>query len=209
MKLPSPAIALLALLCLPPLAGCQMVRAIGDGPGSLTLVGRHVVTPARTFLDTDERITIPCRFDHAYCVCDGRQSATFVLIEGDEDNPSAAATLRVLWRPEAGNTPIDENASNATLQVMRFGADTVEVYAGAGFVFLNDGPDAAHVSAECWSADVALQDATGKRADRLGPAHASGAFRAEQNPGKVADLLLMLSRKTSAALGYPRLVLKK
>jgi len=176
--------------------------------GDLVLSGRTVTAAAETIFESDERPTLAFHFDHAYCVCEGRQNATFVLIQGDEENPTAAATIRILWRPEAGSTPIDEHASNATLHVMRFGADAAEVYSGAGFVFLNDGPDAAKVSAECWSADVVLQDAASKGKDPLGPAHASGAFTAEQDAVKVADLLLRLSRKVSAQLGYPRLVRK-
>lgn len=196
----SRALCAMALLC-GGLAGCAgLPGAVRPQGGDLTLAGRAQADGPRS--------AILFHFDHAYCVCEGRQNATFVLIQGEEANPVAAATLRILWRPEAGSTPIDENASNATLQVIRFGGDATEIYSGAGFVFLGDKPDAAMVSAECWSADVALRDTSGKAPDTLGPAHASGGFTAEQNPAKVAELLLLLSRKASAGLGYPRLVRK-
>lgn len=190
------------------LGACQ---ALPDLPrsegGTVTLTGRRVLARARTLLDSDTNPTVEFAFDHAYYSCTGRQTATFVLFQGDEDNPSAALTCRVLWRPSAGKTPIADEAGNATLHVMRFGAASVEVWEGAGFVFLKDEPKHPTMVAQCWNADVILKDASTDIKDTLGPATAEGRFTATYAPDKVEALIAKLSRKTGDKLGYPRLVL--
>lgn len=201
----------LAVLCLLlPLASCQMLPEMPDLPrtegGSLTLTGRRILARARSLFDSDDRPTVEFTFDHAYYSCEGKQTTTFVLLKGDENNPEAALTCRVLWRPSAGKTPIDDDAGNATLHILRFGPAATEVWEGAGFVFLKDAARHPTMVAQCWNADVILRDASQDVKDTLGPATAEGTFTATYAPEKVDALIAKLAQRASAKLGYQRLV---
>ncbi len=192
-----PALIGCAMLCAPLFGtGCQMLPDLPDLPrsqgGELTLTGRMVLAKAATVLEHDDQPTLTLSFDRAYYTCEGVQGTTFVLVNGDEAKPTEAAIVRVLWRPAAGSTPIDENASNATLRVLRFGATQTEVWTGAGFVFLKDKPRNFNMTGQCWNADINLTDATGGVHDALGPATAEGSFNAQYAPEKVAQLLTLL-----------------
>lgn len=181
------------------LAGCQIVPEIPRSQGGdLTLTGRQILARAKTVFESDDRPTLPFRFDHAWYACEGKQTATFVLVQGGEENPTATAVVNVLWRPTAGSTPIDENASNATLRIVRHLPDAAETWAGAGFVFLEDEPKHRMMNAQCWNADMARQAATDgapATADSLGPAKAEGRFTAEYAPEKVAEMLKKIEAK--------------
>ena len=215
MKLPLfslglPRLSTLAAAILLPLAlgGCQTGPGLFDPPASLTLTGRGTIHRAQNFLDSDEHPTVSLIFTHAYYAWEGKQNIVLVMVDGTDEAPTSATTIRVLWRPEAGSTPIDENASNASMHVMRFQSGHTEVWSGAGFVYFTGTPGKTDLSAECWGADVVLQDASANVADSLGPARAEGSCVATYNPDKVAQLLRALSRKASAGLDYPCLVRK-
>jgi hypothetical protein len=172
------------LLCA---AGCQILPELPRSTGGeLTLTGRTVLAKAQTVLESDDHPALTFPFDRAWYASEGKQSATFVLVQGDEAKPTAAALVRVLWRPVAGSTPIDEHASNATVHLMRFGASQTEVWSGAGFVFLKDKPKHPYMSAQCWNADIMLLDATPGAQDTLGTARAEGDFTADYAPEQVA-----------------------
>ncbi len=185
--------------------GCQMLpdlpRAQG---GELVLTGRTVLAKAATVLERDDQPTLALDFDRAYYTCEGTQATVFVLLQGDEAKPAAAAIVRVLWRPTAGSTPIDGHASNATLRVLRFGATQTEVWTGAGFVFLKDKPKNFYMTGQCWNADINLTDASNGAHDTLGPAQAEGDFTATYAPEKVAELVGLLQAKERQAFQRKR-----
>ena len=153
-------------------------------------------------------------FNAAYYVYDSTEALTIVLIEGPEDQPTQAVAIRMMWHPKAGLTPINPDATNATIQYVVF-ADRrtdegyfreVGVYSGAGFLFLNSEPGESQLNASLWQADLLLADRSDRFVDLLGQSTLRGSFTAERNNDKVADLLKKINLRVSERLGYPRMV---
>ena len=153
-------------------------------------------------------------FNAAYYRFDSTESMTFVLIEGPEDQPVQAAVIRLMWSPKAGKTPINPDATNATMQYIVF-ADRrlseglfreVGVYSGAGYLYLNDDPGESRLTASLWEADLLLADRSERFKDLLGQSRLRGSFTAERNSAKVQELITTLNLRVTERLGYPRLV---
>jgi hypothetical protein len=136
--------------------------------------------------------------------------ATLILLDGPEDNPAQAVIIRVFWRPMAARTPIDSDATNASIQYVVFGGakrELVGVYAGAGYVYPHDDLGDQALSAGVWQADLLLGDCTEGFKDLLGPAALEGRLKVQRDDAQAMRLLRQLGVIVSRKLGYPRLVL--
>ena len=120
----------------------------------------------------------------------------------------------MMWQPKAGLTPVNPDATNATIQYIVFANRRTEegfyrevgVYSGAGFLHLDSTPGDARLNASLWQADLLLADRSERFKDLLGQSTLRGSFTAERDGVKVQELLKRLNLKVSQRLGYPRLV---
>ncbi|MEQ9459857.1 MAG: hypothetical protein RIG82_02730 [Phycisphaeraceae bacterium] len=188
---------LLALTLL--LTGCDTVGL--SSLGTLTITSR-----------ADERVQLTASIDRAIYSLDGKQALTAILLSGSAEAPQRAIVLRVFWSPRAGATPVSRSATNTSIEVMVF-ADRVDqdlrevgLYAGAGYVYLNDKPGDRLVGAEVWEADLILTDQSLGFRDRLGRSNLTGRLQLRRDDAGVQTILASLRAQASGALEYPRLV---
>ena len=162
----------------------------------------------------DTSLRLQGDFNSAYYVFDSTESITIVLIEGPEDNPTQAAAIRMMWQPKAGLTPVNPDATNATIQYIVFANRRTDegffrevgIYSGAGFMHLDSEPGDTRLNASLWQADLLLADRSDRFKDLLGQSTLKGSFTAQRDSSKVQELLKRLNFKVSERLGYPRLV---
>lgn len=181
--------------------GCSAPRVPFVGTGSDLLIESR--THAGTRLDTD--------FDRAVYSYDGKQVVTIVLFDGPETAPEQAATVRLLWTPRAGRTPITSQATNATIQYVILpdaASDRGEVgiYSGAGFLYPDSEPGDGTFVAEVWDATILLADGSPGFNDRLGKGSLRGDLTARRDDAAVEDLLKVINERITQRLGYPRMV---
>ncbi len=135
---------------------------------------------------------------------------TIVLIDGPEDNPTQVVTIRTIWTPWAGRTPIEPDATNATIHYTIFTGPekkVVGVYSGAGYVFLHDNAGKAVVDFSLWQSNLILVDSTPGFKDLLGQSNMHGSFEVPRQDIRVQSLLKSIREQVSAKLGYPRQVM--
>jgi hypothetical protein len=135
---------------------------------------------------------------------------TIILIDGPVENPSQVITIRTIWTPWAGRTPIEPDATNATIHYMIFtGPDKkiAGVYSGAGYVFLHDRAGKPEVEFSLWQSNLILIDSTPGFKDLLGQANMHGTFEVPREDVKVQVMLKSIREQISAKLGYPRQVM--
>ncbi|MFN3168847.1 MAG: hypothetical protein ACE37H_17480 [Phycisphaeraceae bacterium] len=194
-------LGLFLLLTLMPTVGCE--SSLWTRQSALAVVSQD-----------DTSLRLRGDFNSAYYVYDSTESITIVLIEGPEDEPTQAAAIRMMWHPKAGKTPINPDATNATIQYVVFANRRtgegyfreVGVYSGAGFLYLDSEPGDSTLNASLWQADLLLADRSERFVDLLGQSELRGSFTAERNGDKVHALLKKLNLRVSERLGYPRLV---
>ena len=135
-----------------------------------------------------------------------RNRVDVLLIDGDPDNPKQAVHLNMYWQPRAGKTPIDSNATNATINYIVFNPDGAGVYSGAGFLLPQTDPGESTLRADVLEASLRLMDASESFADPLGLTTASGGFTARRNDLATQRALRQIRVLLGDKLGYPRLV---
>ncbi|MEM1097301.1 MAG: hypothetical protein AAGH92_00800 [Planctomycetota bacterium] len=200
--------ALLVLIAVA-LPGCQ-VPGLPGSPNALTVRGQ---------LETDSGHAAPVAlrgdFDIAYYRHADDNTATFVLLDGPEADPTQAAIVRLFWRPRAGRTPLEETATNCTITYLVFADDPdgdprdagqLGVYSGAGFLHIDGSPGPSDLSADMWEGALNLETRSDRFVDLLGEATVTGSFRARRDPAKVAALLAELNQRIYDRLGFPRMV---
>jgi hypothetical protein len=135
------------------------------------------------------------------------------LLDPNDSLADAAGSIvhiHMFLVPEAGSTPIDPTACNATVrQVVLAGPrgpegklPAVGVYGGGGFVLPGDDPGARSFSGDLFDATLKLTHATPGFVDRLGAARMSGEFAARRDDGlsrAVAQRFEALVRSAEAA----------
>lgn len=193
---------LILLLLAPMLPGCG--TSLWSSQSALAVVSQD-----------NRSLRLSGDFDTAYYVFDSSESVTVVLLEGPEDEPTQAAAIRMMWNPKAGLTPINPDATNATIQYIVF-ADRrtdegffkeVGVYSGAGFLYLQSEPGDSRLTGSLWQADMLLADRSDRFKDLLGQSSLKGSFTARRDSMKVQQLLKQLNLRVSERLGYPRLIM--
>jgi len=138
---------------------------------------------------------------------EGRSNLTVLLIDGTIDEPRQAVVIRMLWMPRAGRTPIDANATNATVHYLIFDGDDVGVYGGAGYLYPGRKPGRAKLKAGLWQANVSISDASEGFEDKLGTAMIEGRFTAERDDVQTRTAVQKLHKLIHERLGYGRMVL--
>ncbi len=195
------------LVIVAPLLACVLLTGCGS-----SLIARQ--SALAIVSQEDKSLRLRGDFTSAYYVYDSTESITVVLIEGPEDEPTQAAAIRLMWNPKAGQTPINPDATNATIQYVVFANRRTDagyyrevgVYSGAGFLHLDSDPGSSRLSASLWQADLLLADRSERFKDLLGQSTMRGSFTAERNSEKVQQLLQQLNQSVSQRLGYPRMV---
>ena len=146
-------------------------------------------------------------FTTAVYAFDDRNNVDVVLIEGTAEQPTQAVHIRMHWEPRAGRTPIDENATNATVRYIVFTGDGAGVYSGSGFLFPESNIGGGSFRGELRETAMRLADASENFSDRLGLAHATGGFRAKLDEAAASRLLRQIQLQLKEKLGYPRFVM--
>ncbi len=194
----------LSLVLLPMLVGCSGQGMFDGGPrlwgsgGALTIRSQD---PAGAKLSGG--------FERGLYSFDDKNNLTVVLFDGPEENPRQAVTIRLLWTPRAGRTPIDPNATNATIHYVIFtGQDGAEVgvYQGAGYLFPRNKPGSGRLDAGLWDANLRLADRSDRFNDLLGQASIKGGFQAKRDELALNRTVRQLNVMIGQRLGYPRLV---
>ena len=191
----------LAVCCLAMLVGCGGLWRTTRAGGDLSL---HSRAQAGASLEGG--------FTAGYYHFDDTNHLTAVLLAGPEDAPTRVVTVRMFWRPRAGRTPIDPNATNGTIHYVIFtGGDPPQtgIYSGAGFVYLKSKPGKASLTASVWDATLRLTDHSEGFHDLLGPAEMRGSFTVRRDDAKTDELLRDLNATIEQRLGHRRLVMAK
>lgn len=151
-------------------------------------------------------------FDKAIYSVDSQGNATLVLIDGPPEQPTQAVTIRLLWLPRLGATPVEATATNATIQYVVFappaggGAGEVGVYSGAGYLYPNNSLGSKKLSAGIWNSTLRLSDRSERFNDLLGKATLTGGVHARLDEAAVDDAIHRLNMMITERLGYPRMV---
>jgi len=155
----------------------------------------------------DEATEISGDFGTAVYSFDDQNNVNILLIEGEPEAPTQVVHVRMHWRPYAGRTPVDERATNATVNYLVFTGQGAGVYSGAGFLFPKNTPGKNTFNAALRDTAVRLLDASDNFADRLGRAVATGSFAAQRDDGKTRRMLRDVQVYLRQQLGYPRFVM--
>ena len=181
--------------------------SLPGSPAGLTVRGQLETDAGRT-----TPVTLRGDFDTAYYRHADDNTATFVLLDGPEADPTQAVVIRLFWRPRAGLTPLERTATNCTISHLVFADDPqgdarqpgeLGVYRGAGFLYPDGKPGPAELAADLWEASLQLQTRSPRFVDLLGEASLTGSFRATHDPAKVDALLQSLNRRVYERLGFP------
>jgi len=159
-------------------------------------------------------------FDTGIYSLDDPSSITVLLTDGPTDHLERAMILRMFWKPKAAATPLDETATNMTVQYIVFQDGTVDadgetsdapqrragVYSGGGFLFPETPITGRDLKANIWQATLSLADKSEGFEDTLGPSILRGRFTARRDDLAIKDAIRRVNIAVSEALGVPRFV---
>lgn len=152
-------------------------------------------------------------FDAGVYSYDGPSSITVLLTDGPVDAPNRALIVRMFWMPKAAATPLDETATNATVQYIVFGPATGErgrravgIYSGGGFLYPENETDGNALSANLWQATLTLADSSEGFEDTLGASILRGRFAAIRDDEGIVNAVRLVNIAVSESLGVPRFV---
>ncbi len=147
------------------------------------------------------------KFDSAIYEFGDEDTVTIVMLKGTPEEPELAATLRLMWKPRAGKTPVDRSATNLTINYVVFaGDDQVGIYSGAGFMLPEGKPGRGRIGGDIRQATVRLSDSSDQFTDLLENIRLEGDVTALRADGEVQPLLRKLALKIRERLGRVRLV---
>jgi len=158
--------------------------------------------------------TTPAGFTSGMYSVQGKSAITVLLTDGPAEAPRRALIVRMFWRPKAAATPLDETATNATVQYIVFGdrdADgkgkaPVGIYSGGGFLYPESEVGMTNLQANLWQATLTLADASEGFEDTLGPSILTGRFTARRDDEGIVEAIRQVNIAVSEALGVPRFV---
>jgi hypothetical protein len=187
------AVLFLGLLVLP---GCSLFHHVG-GHG-----------PIITQSTSPERIALELTPSHAVYQHDRDRLTSFWISDAAWSQPSAVDDIQaqvlhveLLWYPAPGRTPIDDEATNASLRLIVLVDGEVGVYAGAGFVQPHGKLGSKRAGLTVKSSSLSLEASTDGFADLLTPAQLQGSFTATLDPTAVRRTQVLVSQCVSDALG--------
>ena len=157
----------------------------------------------------------PAGFDHGMYGVEGKSALTVLLTEGPPEKPRRALIVRMFWRPKAAATPLDETATNATVQYIIFGQDAggangkgdVGIYSGGGFLYPESEIGTKNMQANIWQATLTLAEATEGFEDTLGASVLTGRFSALRDDEGIVEAVRQVNIAVSETLGVPRFVM--
>ena len=114
--------------------------------------------------------------------------------------------LDLLWIPEAGATPMDSSATNATIRYIVIAPGEVGIYGGAGFAVPHGEPGQDTLSVSLRDASLTLLESTDGFVDLLSPARLTGDFTAVLDSRRARQIHYAVSQLVTDALGRSRLV---
>ncbi len=184
-------------------AGCARV----DRMATLVEVGWTTGGDLLVEGQTGNRNTLEADFDRCLYQQGDNRSATVLLIDGDPRSPRQAVVIRLLWMPEAGATPVDRHATNATITHVIFaGREDVGIYAGGAFLLPSGEPGDESLGGRIRDSNLRLTDSTQTFVDQLGLSKMTGTFVAQRDDAQVGPLLRQINQLIRERLGYARLV---
>ncbi len=196
-----PTLGLLGGLLAVLLGGCDVFRGEAGGLIQAQSLGRNAVRVEGeivTAIYTD-RLSSELSFFMADRSIDE-------LMEAD---PGTAQVLRVelLWEPQPGRTPVDEYATNASLQYVIMVDGELGIYSGGGFAAIDGGRGDERIYILLRNTTLRLQDHTPGFVDQLGPTLLTGSLVAEYRPELARQLHRRISQFATDSLGKTRIVL--
>ncbi len=149
-------------------------------------------------------------FDRGIYSMDGPSRLTILLTDGPVEAPNRALIVRMFWKPKAAATPLDETATNATVQYIVFnrGTDTppVGIYSGGGFLYPENDLGSQTLQANLWQATLNLSDKSEGFQDTLGSSILRGKFTATRDEEGIVNAVRLVNIAVSESLGVPRFV---
>lgn len=127
------------------------------------------------------------------------------LVDGSATT-AQAVHIELLWKPRAGYTPIEDDATNASIRYMVFVDGEVGIYGGAGMVRFRGKLTGERVRFFIEGGSLSLIDATPGFVDRLSPALISADVRAVRSDEQALRLRQALSQRVTDAFGETRIV---
>ena len=192
----------MAFGCTDSFRGLPGFRSSGAGDKDLTIQSR-----------TDPQVYTVGGFDQGVYTQTDPSSMTVLLTDGPMNELNRALIVRMFWRPVAAATPLDETATNATVQYIIFNRNpgeadrtTVGIYSGGGFLYPISELGSPTLDASLWQATLTLADANPGFEDHLGASVLKGRFTAQRNDDGFAEALRQVNIAVSEALGVPRFV---
>ncbi len=156
----------------------------------------------------DSKMLAEHGFDNALYNYDGQNNITVVAYSGSADEPTHAAVIRMFWRPRAGRTPIDRDATNATMHYVIFNGENdrgVDIYSGAGFVYPKQKPGGETLNLGVWQADLRLGE-NELTEDMLGPAQLEGWITAARDDAGTEKMIRRINHRIRDLTGTVRMV---
>lgn len=204
----------IALLLLPVLlsqAGCSWMqpRNWGTLPDAMNIFGSSGGTLSVTSI-ADAEETLQGQFQAGIYTTGDANSATMILYDGPPENPAAAVTIRMFWNPDAGRTPIDATATNATIQYILFdtAGKEIAIYSGAGYFYPNSSVGDDKFTGSVWQSSLRLADKSEGFEDKLGQAQLKGKFTVNRDDLGIDEALHKLNVQVRERLGRTRLVME-
>ena len=159
----------------------------------------------------DDPIVLNANFTSGIYSFEDQHSATMLFWEGPKARPTQVLTVRMIWKPVAGATPLDPNATNATINYIIFADDQsnnrqVGVYSGAGFVYPVSQVGDKKLIVDLEQSTLKLTDRTDSFRDLLGRADIKGLVVAKKNGQATESVIKQFEVIIKDYLGHARSV---
>ena len=114
--------------------------------------------------------------------------------------------IEILWRAVPGQTPVENEATNASIRHVILVEGQVGIYGGAGFVSVSGKTGAKRLRISTEGATMALLDATEGFEDLLSPAEYEGDVVAINDEAMALRIRQAVAQRVTDAFGAPRFV---
>ena len=151
--------------------------------------------------------TIEASFETGIYRIDGDDELTVLLYDGPAEQPSQAMVIRMLWSPRAARTPVDPDATNATIRYVVFSGmekGQIGIYEGAGYLYPVGRVGRGRLEFGLWQANLRWADSGEDYVDHIGRARVTGRFTVRRDDHSMSQVLRQLNVLITRRLGYPR-----
>ncbi len=174
---------------------------------------RHALVPAAvnrlnvTYVDPDGNPQSAGGFSQGIYRLEDRNHLTILLYEGQLENPARLVTIRMLWKPRAGSTPVDRTATNATIHYIDFSKGPAGIFSGAGFMLPSDPPAGlGDLKIQVTQSTLRLADHADGYPTDPHRASLSGRATVARDDEGLMRAMHRVEQRVLERLGYPRLV---